>query len=202
MLFGSLLKIRFHDVSGPAEDIDGLLEVLSDNCQNRAQNNTVVVQQEKMDRVGVEPTTSAAQQQLLCYEESFALSAPICPHRRNTGVQSVDIVDGQVANSDLGTDAVTSTKIKNGEVKTEDIASGAIQLNIHRVQNDLTLSPGAIGSLGAECPSGETLVGGGFKAGIHIQVYHSFPSDIPFWLVEGVYEGTGANEDLEAMHYA
>ena len=60
MLFDSLLKIRFHDVAGPAEDIDGLLEVLSDNCQNRAQNNTVVVQQEKMDRVGFEPTTSAS----------------------------------------------------------------------------------------------------------------------------------------------
>jgi hypothetical protein len=32
---------------------------LSDNYRKQAQNNTVVVQQEKMDRVGFEPTTSA-----------------------------------------------------------------------------------------------------------------------------------------------
>ena len=37
-----------------------LLGFLSDNYLNRIQNNTVVVQQEKMDRVGlIEPTTSA-----------------------------------------------------------------------------------------------------------------------------------------------
>jgi hypothetical protein len=33
---------------------------LSYNCQNQAQNNTVVVQEKEMDRVGFEPTTSAS----------------------------------------------------------------------------------------------------------------------------------------------
>jgi hypothetical protein len=37
-----------------------LLLNLSSNCSKQAQNNTVVVQQEKMDRVGFEPTTSAS----------------------------------------------------------------------------------------------------------------------------------------------
>jgi hypothetical protein len=37
-----------------------LLLNLSYNNRNRIQNNTVVVQQKEMDRVGVEPTTSAA----------------------------------------------------------------------------------------------------------------------------------------------
>jgi hypothetical protein len=37
-----------------------LLLNLSDNQLKQSQINTVVVQQEKMDRVGVEPTTSAA----------------------------------------------------------------------------------------------------------------------------------------------
>jgi hypothetical protein len=32
---------------------------LSDNCQNRPQINSVIVQQEKMDSMGFEPTTSA-----------------------------------------------------------------------------------------------------------------------------------------------
>jgi hypothetical protein len=34
---------------------------LSDNYLKQSQINTVVVQQEEMDRVGVEPTTSASQ---------------------------------------------------------------------------------------------------------------------------------------------
>jgi hypothetical protein len=38
-----------------------LLLNLSDNILKQSQNNTVVVQQEEMDRVGVEPTTSASQ---------------------------------------------------------------------------------------------------------------------------------------------
>jgi hypothetical protein len=37
-----------------------LREVSSDNLLEQAQFNTVVVQQKEMDRVGVEPTTSAA----------------------------------------------------------------------------------------------------------------------------------------------
>jgi hypothetical protein len=41
-----------------------LLLNLSDNNRKQAQSNTVIVQQEKMDRVGVEPTTSAHQQLL------------------------------------------------------------------------------------------------------------------------------------------
>jgi hypothetical protein len=36
-----------------------LLGFLSDNNRKRSQINTVVVHQEKMDRVGFEPTTSA-----------------------------------------------------------------------------------------------------------------------------------------------
>jgi hypothetical protein len=38
-----------------------LLLDLSDNYQKQAQFNAVVVQQKEMDRVGVEPTTSAQQ---------------------------------------------------------------------------------------------------------------------------------------------
>jgi proline racemase len=37
-----------------------LLLILSYNILKQSQNNAVVVQQEKMDRVGVEPTTSAS----------------------------------------------------------------------------------------------------------------------------------------------
>jgi len=39
-----------------------LLGFLSYNDQNQAQNNTVVPSQKEMDRVGLEPTTSAHQQ--------------------------------------------------------------------------------------------------------------------------------------------
>jgi hypothetical protein len=40
----------------------GIADILPDNCLKQAQNNTVVSSQEKMDRVGVEPTTSAQKQ--------------------------------------------------------------------------------------------------------------------------------------------
>jgi hypothetical protein len=42
-----------------AEHHLALLGFLSDNNRKRSQINTVVVHQEKMDRVGFEPTTSA-----------------------------------------------------------------------------------------------------------------------------------------------
>ncbi|MDQ3977418.1 MAG: hypothetical protein M3264_12920 [Thermoproteota archaeon] len=41
-----------------SQQLGDLLAILSDNRQNRTQTNAVVVQQERMDRVGVEPTTS------------------------------------------------------------------------------------------------------------------------------------------------
>jgi hypothetical protein len=54
---------------------------LSDNNRKQVQFNTVFVQQEEMDRVGLfEPTTSASQQLLLCHGESFLLSDLICPY--------------------------------------------------------------------------------------------------------------------------
>ena len=42
---------------------------LSDNYHKRTQTNTVVVQQEKMDRVGFEPTTSAMKSRRLSYSK-------------------------------------------------------------------------------------------------------------------------------------
>ncbi len=51
-------------------------------------------------------------------------------------VKTDDLANGAVTNPKLANDAVTSGKIKNGEVKTEDIASGAIQPNVQRVVGD------------------------------------------------------------------
>ena len=39
-------------------ELQSIARLLSDNSLKQAQNNTVVVQQEEVDRVGFEPTTS------------------------------------------------------------------------------------------------------------------------------------------------
>jgi hypothetical protein len=50
-----------------------VLSILSDNHLKHAQSNTVVVQQEKMDRVGVEPTISAQLAFLGCSRSLYLL---------------------------------------------------------------------------------------------------------------------------------
>jgi len=51
-------------------DLQGALrDILSDNYHKRTQTNTVVVQQKEMDRVGVEPTTSAMKSRRLSYSK-------------------------------------------------------------------------------------------------------------------------------------
>lgn len=63
----------------------------------------------------------------------------------------------------MANDAVTSLKIKNGEVKTEDLASGAVTLKAHRVTgSDLEVAPGHSEISSARCPSGKILLGGGY----------------------------------------
>jgi hypothetical protein len=118
-------------------------------------------------------------------------------------VTSIKIGSGQVANSDLASSAVTSSKISdtsgvqsadivNGQVKTEDLASGAIKLNVHKVKGDgESLPPEAASSDTAECPSGETLIGGGFDAGTFVNVFISSSSDAigNTWAVSGVNQG-------------
>ena len=46
--------------------------------------------------------------------------------RRRHDPLGQDIVDGQVMNVDLGTNAVTSTKIKNGSVGLSDLVDDAV----------------------------------------------------------------------------
>jgi hypothetical protein len=54
------LNTKYHRKLSNHSFIKALLRFLSDNCQNRVQFNAVIVQQKEMERVGVEPTTSAS----------------------------------------------------------------------------------------------------------------------------------------------
>jgi hypothetical protein len=66
--------------------------------------------------------------------------------------------------------SITSAKIKDGEVKTQDLADGAIQLNAHIVQGEITDVPTEGVDADAVCPDGEILTGGGFRITGNIQL--------------------------------
>ena len=112
------------------------------------------------------------------------------------------IRDGQVKNQDLANDAVTSNKIKNGEVKAEDIADGvipdggggAIQLNVHSVTSELKVVEGnSLGVQTVDCPVGEVLTGGGFTSGTGVRAEALAPQDENTWSVTVVNELASSN---------
>jgi hypothetical protein len=119
----------------------------------------------------------------------------------DSAVTSSKIGSGQVANSDLATSAVTGSKISdtagvqsvdivNGQVKTEDIASGAIQLNYRLlIGGGVNVDPGENTSTTIDCPAGEIMTGGGFSSEPQIRVIISVPLDDYTWMVQGIKEG-------------
>jgi hypothetical protein len=127
-----------------------------------------------------------------------------------SGVQSVDIVNGQVNSSDIVDSAVTSAKIFDGEVYGNDIADGsvgstdisdgaitsddityyAIDPNVFRVIGTSTdIEPGFTDVSFAHCPTGTFVVGGGYVQ-THIIVKDSYPYDVDTWAVDGTNDGT------------
>jgi hypothetical protein len=56
---------------------------------------------------------------------SFIASSELRAYAANT-IRSIDIVDGQVLTADLGANAVTGAKIKDGEVRAAEIATDGV----------------------------------------------------------------------------
>jgi hypothetical protein len=78
---------------------------------------------------------------------SFVASPELRAYAANT-VFSTDIKDGEVKTPDLANNAVTSGKIKDGEVKTDDIAPSAIG-SLRIKDNDVKaqdIAPNAVGT--------------------------------------------------------
>jgi hypothetical protein len=97
------------------------------------------------------------------------------------GVQSVDIVNGQVGSVDIA----------DGQVTTEDIASGAIFINRFLISGGGTnVEPGETISTSEDCPDGTWMTGGGFQSSDpQIRVFFSGPSEGDTWMVQGINEG-------------
>ena len=116
-------------------------------------------------------------------------------------ITSTKIRTGEVRNSDLGTSAVTSNKISdtagvqsvdivNGQVTTEDIASGAIAINHHVIIGaPVNVEPGETTSTTIDCPAGYIMTGGGYESEPQIRVFISAPLDDNTWMVQGIKEG-------------
>jgi hypothetical protein len=107
----------------------------------------------------------------------------------NFGVYSVDITDGQVRGADIGDGQVSSLDIKDRTIVQADMAFGAIQVNVQRVEGSgTTLAPDTGGTNTVDCPPGTILTGGGFGAAINIRVQESHALDANTWEVGGYNE--------------
>ena len=79
---------------------------------------------------------------------AFLASPELRAYAANT-VFSTDIKDGEVKTADLANNAVTSAKIKDGEVKTDDIAPSAIG-SLRIKDNDVKAADIASDAVGAD----------------------------------------------------
>jgi hypothetical protein len=117
---------------------------------------------------------------------TFAQNAPKIP---NSYVTSGMIKDGEVKTNDLANDAVTAAKIADGAIQEQDIADGVIpsgnnQPTIQIVDTaGQTLFPGEGGEENANCPSGTVVTGGGFIADGSVKVILNIPEDADTWRV-------------------
>jgi hypothetical protein len=99
------------------------------------------------------------------------------------------IKDGEVKTNDLANDAVTAAKIADGAIQEQDIADGVIpsgnnQPTIQIVDTaGQTLFPGEGGEENANCPSGTVVTGGGFIADGSVKVILNIPEDADTWRV-------------------
>jgi hypothetical protein len=134
-----------------------------------------------------------------------AASAILIPTYAAPQIKSADIVDGEVKTVDLADDAVTSPTIKNGGVATEDIASGAVKPNVKMAEGHyVVVDPSEVGYATADCPTGYTLTGGGYRAGNLIDVDTSAPvrDEEGFansWIAGGINEDDQNQADFSAF---
>ena len=136
-----------------------------------------------------------------------AMTVPVAaqssaPPIRANSVTSESIKDGEVKTQDLANGAVTSAKIADGTIEEEDIAdgvipSGAVQPTIHSVTGErAVIETGEFARVTATCPDGELATGGGFAAGADIKVSESNPTDLPnpqSWVAGGTNTGPFLN---------
>jgi hypothetical protein len=110
------------------------------------------------------------------------------------GVQSVDIVNGQVGSVDIG----------NGQVAAVDIVDNAIRPNVQEITGPSTLIQlGSIGASLAPCPAGTVLTGGGYLASAaRAYVLRSGPSGENSWVATAFNDGRINNEDIRLVAYA
>ena len=94
-----------------------------------------------------------------------------------------------------------SVDIGDGEVNTQDLASGAMKLSVRTVIGEIvTIPPNHDAFAGAECPSGEFLTGGGYSSSLTRTgaVTREEPVDGNLWLVNA-HNNDRSTEQLVAF---
>jgi hypothetical protein len=117
------------------------------------------------------------------------------------GVQSVDIVNGQVGSVDIGTGQVTTSDIADRTIRQADVVSGALNPTIQTVFSpDTQISPLSSGTAFAECPSGHRVTGGGFFISdpSTMEVTASVPQNEDAWQVNAVNNDPSNTRNFQA----
>jgi hypothetical protein len=110
----------------------------------------------------------------------------------SAGVQSVDIVNGQVGSVDIGTGQVTSGDIQDNGITSADLGNVITVVEGSPVQIAAQDSGEAI----ATCPSGKIITGGGFSGGSELRVIGSAPDGQDEWIVDAINEATDTSNIL------
>ena len=104
----------------------------------------------------------------------------------NNAVTSPKIRDGEVRTQDIGNSAVTSGKIADGTVQAQDIADGVIpsgggvQLNARIVSVSLSIAPGTNRGEALDCGT-DIVTGGGFAAPPNVVIVQNIQLDTHRW---------------------
>ena len=110
-----------------------------------------------------------------------ALALPIEPAQALIGTNQIE------------NNAITSPKIRDGEVKTPDIANGALHLQIHFVTDSIVLEVGQQRGFVVRCPSGEQVTGGGYNSDPDMPVYINQPNEAQQGIAVGWAVGASNN---------
>ena len=108
------------------------------------------------------------------------------PPIRANSVTSGSIKDGEVKTADLANNAVTSPKIADGTIQEQDIAdgvipSGGIQLDAYILSVPLSIEAGVNRGEALECETGDIVTGGGFAVPPGVVIIQNIQLDEHRW---------------------
>jgi len=91
-------------------------------------------------------------------------------------ITGANVVNGSLTGSDIKNSSLTGSDVKNGSISSSDLTTGVNGLYDNRKAKTATIShDGSVDGVGAHCPSGTILTGGGAYAANGMALWYSGP---------------------------